>query len=272
MSAPAPYQPTFLEKLVGKNYKWLYLLKYAFKQSNLKISSFLVFQIAVVLDFGITIFIWSLVNNSKQNITYFFIGFLIQRLVWTQFLLEFCGNIISGKIVNRLLQPTDFLAFTFFKELGNRVVPNLISASLIFTLLPFYADKLLLPSFNFWLLFQVFLVFGFIIDFLISLMLGCVAFWNEDFRHMTFLATVLIKVLSGLSIPFSYFSPFIATILSYNPYSYLNYHLTQIYLGKYSNLEIFYFFLVGLAWCVALYFLAKLVFKMGLKRNESVGL
>jgi ABC-type uncharacterized transport system permease subunit len=235
MSAPAPYQPTFLEKLVGKNYKWLYLLKYAFKQSNLKISSFLVFQIAVVLDFGITIFIWSLVNNSKQNITYFFIGFLIQRLVWTQFLLEFCGNIISGKIVNRLLQPTDFLAFTFFKELGNRVVPNLISASLIFTLLPFYADKLLLPSFNFWLLFPVFLVFGFIVDFLISLMLGCVAFWNEDYRPITFLATILIKVLSGLSIPFTYFPPFVATILSYNPYSYLNYHLTQIYLNKFTN-------------------------------------
>jgi ABC-type uncharacterized transport system permease subunit len=46
----------------------------------------------------------------------------------------------------------------------------------------------------------------------------------------------------------------------------------QIYLGKYSNLEIFYTFLGGLVWCIMLYFLAKLVFKMGLKKNESVGL
>ena len=28
----------------------------------------------------------------------------------------------------------------------------------------------------------------------------------------------------------------------------------------------------GLTWCIILYFLAKLVFKMGLKKNESVGL
>jgi ABC-type uncharacterized transport system permease subunit len=46
----------------------------------------------------------------------------------------------------------------------------------------------------------------------------------------------------------------------------------QIYLGEYTNLEIFYVFLGGLAWCIILYFLAKLVFKLGLKRNEAVGL
>jgi ABC-type uncharacterized transport system permease subunit len=46
----------------------------------------------------------------------------------------------------------------------------------------------------------------------------------------------------------------------------------QIYLGKYSPTETLMVVLGGIAWCLVLYFLANFVFKMGLKRNESVGL
>ena len=50
------------------------------------------------------------------------------------------------------------------------------------------------------------------------------------------------------------------------------YHPMQIYLGKYSILETIYVFGGGIVWCIILYYSAKWVFKMGLKRNEAVGL
>jgi len=46
----------------------------------------------------------------------------------------------------------------------------------------------------------------------------------------------------------------------------------QIYLGKYDTFQTVLVFGGGIFWCVLLYFLAKFVFKMGLKKNESVGL
>jgi ABC-type uncharacterized transport system permease subunit len=46
----------------------------------------------------------------------------------------------------------------------------------------------------------------------------------------------------------------------------------QIYLGKYNFQETLAVFLGGIIWFLVLYFLAKLVFKMGLKKNEAVGL
>jgi ABC-type uncharacterized transport system permease subunit len=49
-------------------------------------------------------------------------------------------------------------------------------------------------------------------------------------------------------------------------------HPMQIYLGEYNSLDILLVFLGGIVWCLVLYFLAKFVFKLGLKRNESVGL
>jgi ABC-type uncharacterized transport system permease subunit len=46
----------------------------------------------------------------------------------------------------------------------------------------------------------------------------------------------------------------------------------QIYLGKYSMTEIIYTFFGGIAWCFVLWILARVIFKLGLKKNEAVGL
>jgi ABC-type uncharacterized transport system permease subunit len=45
----------------------------------------------------------------------------------------------------------------------------------------------------------------------------------------------------------------------------------QIYLGKYDPNQILQTFVGGIAWCIVLWVLARLVFKAGLKRNEAVG-
>ena len=58
----------------------------------------------------------------------------------------------------------------------------------------------------------------------------------------------------------------------WTPFTYLLHHPMQIYLGKYSALETLYVFGGGIVWCVILYYLVKWVFKMGLKRNEAIGL
>jgi ABC-2 type transport system permease protein len=56
------------------------------------------------------------------------------------------------------------------------------------------------------------------------------------------------------------------------PFAYILHYPMQIYLGKYDTNQTILVFLGGLAWCLALFILAKIVFKLGLKRNESVGL
>jgi ABC-type uncharacterized transport system permease subunit len=44
------------------------------------------------------------------------------------------------------------------------------------------------------------------------------------------------------------------------------------FLGKYSTTEIIYTFLGGIAWCLVLWILAQVIFKLGLKKNEAIGL
>jgi ABC-type uncharacterized transport system permease subunit len=80
----------------------------------------------------------------------------------------------------------------------------------------------------------------------------------------------LLPFLSGSLIPFDA-NPYL-NFLKYTPFSYYAYHPMQIYLGKYDTITTTQVFAGGLAWCFVLYFLAKFVFKAGLKRNEAVGL
>jgi ABC-2 type transport system permease protein len=272
MTETTIYKPTFLQKLLGRNYKWWYLIIYSFKQTNIKFVSFLIGNFASVLDFSITIYLWVLIDPTKDRITYFFVGFMLQRLIWNQYSGILTENIISGKIANRLIVPSNNFKFWFFREIGSSLLRNTISSLLIFSFLPIYSNYLRLPNLTFLLVLPFCLSVAFFIDYCISYILASFAFWTEDVRPIGYLMVIFIKILSGIAIPFSYLSEPFNTILQFNPYALISYHPMQIYLGKYSNLEIFYVFLGGLAWCIILYFLAKWVFKMGLKKNEAVGL
>jgi ABC-type uncharacterized transport system permease subunit len=142
MTQTQTFQPTFLQKLLGRNYKWWYLTGYSFKQTNIRLSSFLVGNFASVLDFAITIYLWLFIEPTQERITYFFVGFILQRLVWSQYFGYFSESIISGKIANRLLIPSSNMQYWLFREIGSSVVRNLISAGLIFTFLPIYFNYL----------------------------------------------------------------------------------------------------------------------------------
>jgi ABC-2 type transport system permease protein len=111
---------------------------------------------------------------------------------------------------------------------------------------------------------------GYISLVLTNFLFGFSAFFMHENWGIMELSSVTNQYASGKTFPLNlvwFVSP-----LALLPFAFNFHHPMQIYLGKYSNLEIFYVFLGGLTWCLVLYFLAKLVFKMGLKRNEAVGL
>ena len=97
-----------------------------------------------------------------------------------------------------------------------------------------------------------------------------IAFWTPEFQGVVATSELIAKLLSGALVPIYLLGNF--SFIKYLPLSFGFYHPMQIYLGKYSQVEILVTFAGGLAWCLALWILARLVFKAGLKRNEAVGL
>ncbi len=265
-----PAKITFLQKLLGRNYKWWFLMLFYHKRQTTYTFDNLMWILSASLRLFGSIYLWVIFSpsNSKEIFTYLFLGNLFLQLTanYTGFALGY--DILSGKIANVLLYPQSLIKYHFCRSFGGSWYSSSMYLAVFLVIFVFSWKLLILPSFINLFLSFIFLVLGLIIKFLIEFLIGCLAFWVTQIQNALMAVSEFSSFLSGNFIPL-YFLPLTFQFL---PFAWLLHHPMQIYLGKYSPIETFWVFLGGISWCILLYFLAKLVFKMGLKRNESVGL
>jgi ABC-type uncharacterized transport system permease subunit len=271
MTQITTYKPTFLQKLLGKNYKWWFLLQYEFKRSTLYLFNDFLWTLARIITFLLSIFVWSLSDrkDSSEIVSYLIVGnlflsSLMPMIVWT-----LSQEIYDGSIINKLLVPSS-VSFRYFVETIPIATKNALIIGIVILPIVFLLPNSFVPNSNLlWLI--IFIFVAYLIRFFVDLLTGFITFWLTRTYGVNDFQIAIIPFLSGSLFPLS-FLPSWLKIIQFQPFAFTFYHPMQIYLGKYSSLEIFYVFLGGIIWCFILYFLANFVFKMGLKRNESVGL
>ena len=261
------YNPTFFQKLLGRNYKWWYLVKfnllYDYKLGN----AFYFWLVSNLINVLGIMYVWNNIVKNSDLVLYALVSSIFARIIgsWIQWVVA--DNINYGQLNVHLLRPFSllklYLVMSFSKpiiESGIFIICIIVSSWL------FYGNTFRFEYF----IALPFLLIGLWINYLCTYIVGLIAFWERNYHAFINVSLTIIPILSGAFIPlnllpFSYF-------LNLNPFAFVFYHPTEIALGKYSPLETFYVFLGGITWCIILYFLAKWVFKMGLKKNEAVGL
>ncbi len=269
------YTPTLMQKLLGKNFKWWYVAVQGFKSNTTyRYNSIAWLLSSVVLVCGALV-VWyiNFQNNLnsdgfKEIFTYFVIGesFIFSSAI--QF--DIGENIQDGKFTSRLLTPTSYIKRYIAFQFGYQLFENL-SKMIIYLLiaLVFYQYFILANIFNFGL-FVFAAIIAYVVNIFIGIIIGASALFLTAFFGSASFFDSLKLVLGGKLFPLN--SLKFLFPLVFTPFAFTFYHPMQIYLGKYDALETLYVFGGGIAWCVVLYFLAKWVFAMGLKRNEAVGL
>ena len=269
----ATYQASFLEKLLGKQYKWWVTFWHEWSRSNAKGLADLIFQFQIFISSMLWIYIWSLA--SIQTVIYLTVGRVISFLTNNFYYNAIAHDIVTGRISNLLLTPNSIIKIYFFRSAGGRLHRNALSTiTIVIVLLIFNAFIINIPfsSINFWVL--IYLPILFLINYYLCCVIGSLGFFIKDKRDFSALAesvTSILNICTGLLIPLDKI-PLIGSILVNSPLSLQFYHPTNLALGKYSTLEGMYVFLGGIVWCFTLYIFAKFLFKIGLKRYESVGL
>jgi len=127
---------------------------------------------------------------------------------------------------------------------------------------------LILPTswlFLFWLPF--FVIITLLIRFLLNFCIGMMALWTVDAGGIWNLFSSVSRVLTGSAFPLSLHP--LTNFALYLPFAYIYFYPMNLY---FQNEQPIFTLLYGIFWCATLYFLAKWVFKMGMKKNESVGL
>jgi ABC-2 type transport system permease protein len=260
---------TFIQRTLGKNYKWFYLFLFYLKSLTTYFWTDLFWYSSQIIQLFLVIFVWQISNRAdNQTIIQYILMANIFYTLSSNHIYWIVGNrIYEGKITSELISPTSLFSHYFFGKSIGYAVKNIVSIGFaILPILIWYRSNLNFEG-NYIIL--IMLPIAFTIKYFINMCIGFIGFWvKENFGTMNLYENIL-PLVTGSLVPLSILN---IPILEKLPTAYLLHHPMQIYLGKYDTNQIFQTFVGGIIWCFVLWILARLVFKAGLKKNEAVGL
>lgn len=108
------------------------------------------------------------------------------------------------------------------------------------------------PSASAGLMYAVTLVLGYVINVLIALLIGLVAFWTIEALGTELLVRLITQFFSGAMIPLTFFPDVLRTIADGLPFKFIAYVPVSIYIGQLDGAEMTAQAVLGMAWAVAL--------------------
>lgn len=256
-------------------FKLVYLTRYALlsAQAGGLMNVLTMFSTAFMLI--AQIYVWKLANASIAVFSYLLVGRLYKSLAENYFTGTMSGDIITGQLSRIILLPTSTMKFYYFLMLGKRAFRNLVEFFGFVMATAFCLIYLVNIEYNFsklWILI-FFLPITFTINHFAGMIIGCLAFVINDKRDFVGIDNIYFNfrsILAGWIIPLNLL-PF-AWFFENTPFAWQLHQPMQIYLGVYEGWDILKSWIYGIIWCVILYFVAKIIFKFGLRYNESTGL
>jgi len=167
-------------------------------------------------------------------------------------------KIREGQIVTDFYRPIPLLACYLADDLGsvlsslvNKVLPLFLFAWLFF-------GAPLPDSLTAFLLFVPSTLLSYAILWLLSAVVGLVAFWVMELGNMGMVKDAIVRVLSGSLVPLWFFPESVQTVSKYLPFQYTYQTPIGIYIGATGSTEALQAMLVQAIWVVVLFALLVL--------------
>jgi ABC-type uncharacterized transport system permease subunit len=218
---------TFLQRTLGRNYKWLFYFKYtAVRILNYKLNIF-GYRVGEIFEAIFTVIIWQNVligktnENASQLITYFIIGWMISQTSRTLIFNNLPNNIADGSITTHLTRPQCIFQVILTRGFGTTFTTGTLTI-LAFPVLTIPFWNLLIWNTNFAEIFAIIGIIGvsmFIRSFL-QIITSSVAFWTPEYQGVVAASELVTKMLSGSMVPLYLLGNF--SFIQYLPFSFLD--------------------------------------------------
>lgn len=241
------------------------------------------FRIGNIIEILVQIVVWSAIFQRAANIngynyqemmTYIIIGWLISFLMANfQFEEIISSHIQKGELSNFIIKPINYINYIIVLSLSRSSFTIGVAFLANIILLIIFRNSFIFSTNIFmWFVLVVMVLAGYFIKLFISILTGFLSFWTVDNSGVFYSINTLAKFLSGTYFPINILPAVFVNVSLALPFIYTFYFPAQLYLGKVSVRQ----GLVGLGleivWLAILYFAIKVVWKMGLKKYESVGI
>lgn len=236
-------------------------------------------------EFGETLFLlvmWSALFSNQtiiggytfaEMITYVIVGNIVE-LATRNFLSDFMANEIkNGTLSLFVVKPLTYFRYAVSRELGRVTLPLIFSLWSQVIIVALFVRHILLPTnLPSMLLFFVMIIMAFILELLLSYLIGTIAFWADEVGGLYATIGRLKRFVSGGYFPLSLLPIVYVKISMALPFAYSFFVPTQLYLGKLSIRDGVIGICVQCIWIILLYALIRLVWRRGTRRYEGVGI
>lgn len=239
--------------------------------------SLLVMVIGNILYLTVVYFLWKAIYASSgtdivNGMTFFdtliylvlataLFNFMEMYVVW-----EIGRNIQSGKIVLDLLKPIKYRSYLFWSFSGT-LVTRFFTTFLPTFIIVCIVTKGAVPLGMNLLYFVISAIMAVMINYSIDFITGTICIFTESIWGINIMKQVIVLLFSGATIPIAFFPEPLKTIVGYLPFQSIYNAPLTILLNGGSDLENTLTTLcVQLIWCVGLYIVSSLFWKLSLRK------
>ena len=259
------------------------VFKLGFRKTYEYRANFYMGFISVVFPLTIQYFMWAGLFRASEDGTvfqYLFVQMLeyalfaslVTKIISSSFVYEISSDIMQGDLAKYLVKPISYFRYHLMNYMGEKSATVLSSLIII---VAFWIGFMVWRGSTFDIV-QLFLFFfslilGMLLNFIIFYGVCSMGFWMVNASGAIFIITLVGTIVSGGIFPLDIFSKGIQFMLHLLPFPYTSYFPISILCGTVSGHEISEGLCIQIIWIGLTFVIAKIVWKIGLKRYAAVG-
>jgi ABC-2 type transport system permease protein len=181
-------------------------------------------------------------------------------------------DIREGTLKRYLIQPVDLIGYLISYRVAHKVayiVTSFLPYAMLFFLCRSYFDRF--PDLGTLCVYLLSLVMAFLVGFFFEVCVGMVGFWFLEVTSLLYIVMTMNFFISGQMLPLNLLPEPWFTILKWLPFQYMAYFPAVVFLGKLQGWDLVWGLVGEAAWAVIFLFLARFLYKRGLKRYGAYG-
>jgi ABC-2 type transport system permease protein len=196
------------------------------------------------INIGAYYFVWNAIYAGKpalggfsaaQMSTYIAVAWMARAFYFNNLDREISNEIRDGSVAIQFIRPYQYIVVKMMQGLGEGIfrllmfsTPGMVIVSLLF---PVTLPK----DASLWGLFMIMLLFSFLINSQINILIGLAAFFMESSEGLMRMKRVAVDLFSGLIIPLSFFPGWAETALKWLPFQAITYLPSSVFTGRVSG-------------------------------------
>lgn len=203
--------------------------------------------------------------DMNQMITYGVLGIAMQTFMWSRVERYIANQVKSGAIDTDLMKPLDFHVHMLARSVGEVITGGVLALPAL--IISYVVLGVSLPA-NPGTAAAFFLsvVLGFLVIFHLNFMLGTLAVFTMDIRHIRWAYNSTVRFFGGQMVPLWLFPPALATIASVLPFQSTFSIPMSIYIGKLVGMDLVKALGFQCTWMVVLIVCSRLLWTQAHRR------